>query len=31
MIYEKLQKIGLNEKEAKIYTSLLELGETYNL
>ena len=28
MIYEKLQKIGLNEKEAKIYASLLELGET---
>jgi len=28
MFYEKLQKIGLNEKEAKIYTSLLELGET---
>ena len=28
MISEKLQKIGLNEKEAKIYTSLLELGET---
>jgi HTH-type transcriptional regulator, sugar sensing transcriptional regulator len=28
MIYEKLQKIGLTEKEAKIYVSLLELGET---
>lgn len=28
MISEKLQKIGLNEKEAKIYASLLELGET---
>jgi len=28
MISEKLQKIGLNDKEARIYTSLLELGET---
>lgn len=28
MISEKLQKIGLNEKEAKIYSALLELGET---
>lgn len=28
MISEKLQKIGLGEKEAKVYSSLLELGET---
>jgi HTH-type transcriptional regulator, sugar sensing transcriptional regulator len=28
MLYEKLQKIGLTEKEAKVYASLLELGET---
>ena len=28
MILEKLQKIGLTDREAKIYTSLLELGET---
>lgn len=28
MIYEKLQKLGLSEREAKVYASLLELGET---
>ncbi len=28
MIYDKLQKIGLSEREAKIYAALLELGET---
>jgi len=28
MIYEQLQKIGLTEREAKVYSSLLELGET---